>query len=86
MCRGRARQPGQDRRFPAMTTRHHSTLAALIGGMHGRSVTHGLFLDDHAHLRQLQECGWSLRELTDACRLELVGGVIDIWWLPETTL
>lgn len=61
-------------------------LLALIGGMHGRSVTHGLFLDDHAHVRQLEECGWSLRELTDACRLELVGGVIDIWWLPETTL
>lgn len=72
-------------------TRRSFTLAllallALIGGMHGRSVTHGLFLDDHAHIRQLEECGWSLRDLTDACRLELVGGVIDIWWLPETTL
>jgi hypothetical protein len=75
---------------PGWTRRSHTlallALFALVGGMHGRSVTHGLFLDDHAHIRQLEECGWSPRELTNACRLELVGGVIDIWWLPETTL
>lgn len=63
-----------------------AAVAVLIACMHGRCILHGLFLDDHAHYRQLQECGWSLRELTDACRLELVGGVIDVWWLPETTL
>lgn len=61
-------------------------LAVLIGGMHGRSVFYGLFLDDHAHFKQLRECGWSLRELVDACRLELVGGVVDYWWLPDVTL
>jgi len=61
-------------------------LTLLIAAAHGRSLTYGLFMDDHAHYRQLQECGWSLRELTEACRLELVGGVIDLWWMPEATL
>jgi len=61
-------------------------LAALITLLHGRAVNYGLFMDDYAHYRQLRECGWSLGELADACRLELVGGVIDIWWLPECTL
>jgi len=61
-------------------------LAALIGLLHGRSVGYGLFMDDHAHYRQLRACGWSLAELTRACRLELVGGVIELWWLPECTV
>lgn len=63
-------------------------LVVLIGGVHGRSVTHGLFLDDHAHYKQLRECTWSLGGLTDACRLDLVGpdGYIDLWWLPTVTL
>src|SRR4030095_14791751 len=63
-------------------------LIGLIAGLHGRSVTHGLFLDDHAHYKQLRECDWSLRGLTDACRLDLVGasGYIDLWWLPDVTL
>lgn len=43
-------------------------------------------MDDHAHFRQLRECDWSLSGLTDACRLELVGGVVELWWLPECTL
>ena len=62
------------------------TLAGLIGGLHGRSLGYGLFMDDYAHYRQLQAADWSLRSLTDACRLELNGGVIDIWWMPECTL
>lgn len=61
-------------------------LALLIGAMHGRCVFQGLFLDDHAHFKQLRECGWSLRELVDACRLEIIGGVVDYWWLPDVTL
>lgn len=59
-------------------------LAILIA--HGRALDNGLFMDDHAHIRQLQECGWSLGELVSACRLELVGGIIDYWWMPECTL
>ena len=61
-------------------------LAALIAALHGRAVTYGLFMDDHAHFRQLRDCGWSLGELTGACHLELVGGVIDLWWMPDCTL
>lgn len=61
-------------------------LAALIAAFHGRSLTYGLFMDDHAHIRQLRDAEWSLRALTDACRLELNGGVIDLWWMPSCTL
>lgn len=61
-------------------------LAVLIFILHGRAVTYGLFMDDYAHYRQLRECGWSLGELTRACRLELIGGVIELWWMPECTL
>lgn len=62
------------------------SLAALIYALQGQSLAYGLFMDDHAHFRQLQQCDWSLAGLTGACRLELVGGTIELWWLPETTL
>jgi hypothetical protein len=62
------------------------SLAAMIFLLHGRCLDYGLFMDDYAHFRQLRACDWSLRGLTNACRLELVGGVIELWWLPETTL
>ena len=61
-------------------------LGVVIGALHGRALHYGLFMDDYAHFQQLRACDWSLRGLTDACRLELVGGVIDLWWLPEVTL
>jgi hypothetical protein len=61
-------------------------LAALIGLLHGRAVTYGLFMDDYAHYRQLHDCGWSLGELARACHLKLIGGVIELWWMPECTL
>ncbi len=63
-----------------------ATLAVLIAALHGNSLSFGLLLDDHAHYRQLRACDWSLRGLTEACRLELLGGTIDIWWLPNVTL
>lgn len=61
-------------------------LAVVIGLIHGRSVTFGWFMDDYAHVAQLQAADWSLSDLVGACRLELVGGVADFWFLPETTL
>lgn len=61
-------------------------LGGLIALLHGPAVRAGLFMDDHAHFRQLRECDWSLAGLTAACRLELVGGTIELWWLPPTTL
>ncbi len=61
-------------------------LAALIFLLHGRAVTYGLFMDDYAHCRQLRDCGWSFGELARACHLELIGGVIELWWMPECTL
>jgi hypothetical protein len=63
-----------------------AVVALLIAAIHGRSLTFGWFMDDYAHLRQLRACGWSLPGLASACRLELVGGVIQLWWLPDTTL
>ncbi|MBN2448201.1 MAG: hypothetical protein JXO22_15845 [Phycisphaerae bacterium] len=76
---------------PSRSPRRYYILAALAFGavtavIHGGALRHGLFMDDFAHFNQLRECGWSLRGLVDACRLELVGGIIDLWWLPETTL
>lgn len=61
-------------------------LASLILSVHGRSLRYGLFMDDYAHFKQLRECGWSLPELARACQLDLVGGVIDYWWMPDCTL
>ena len=61
-------------------------LAGVIFAVHGQALGLGLFMDDHAHFRQLQECDWSLSGLTAACRLELIGGTIDLWWLPNCTL
>ena len=61
-------------------------LAVQIWFLHGGAADTGLFLDDYAHYTQLQEAGWSISELAAACRLELVGGAVDMWWLPETTL
>ena len=62
------------------------SLAALIAVSHGRSLRYGLFMDDYAHFRQLQECGWSIGELAAACRLELVGGILETWSMPDITL
>jgi hypothetical protein len=73
------------------TSRAHTILIALllaacILAAHGSALGLGLFMDDHAHWRQLREAGWSLPDLAAACRLELIGGTIDIWWLPDVTL
>jgi hypothetical protein len=61
-------------------------LAGVIVLLHGRSLWFGWFMDDYAHVRQLRKAAWSLKDLVGACRLELVGGVADFWFLPETTL
>lgn len=61
-------------------------LAAIVALAHGRSVSYGLFLDDHAHFAQLREADWSLVGLTRACRLDLVGDITQMWFLPEFKL
>ena len=61
-------------------------LALPIAALHGRALAYGLFMDDYAHYQQLRDCGWSLGELTRACHLELTGGIIELWWMPECTL
>jgi hypothetical protein len=61
-------------------------LLAVILATHALCLSRGLMLDDHAHVRQLRAADWTLAGLSDACRLELVGGVIDLWWLPDVTL
>ena len=61
-------------------------LALLIAALHGRSLTYGLFMDDYAHYDQLRSCDWSLGGLAWACHLDLIGGVVELWWLPDVTL
>lgn len=61
-------------------------LATLVLLVHGVSLQGGLFMDDWAHIRQLREADWSLRDLAAACRLELVGGIAQMWFMPECTL
>jgi len=77
---------GRPSRRPLQTCAAIGLLAALILAVHGASLGDGLFMDDYAHFRQLQHSDWSLEGLTNACRLELVGGVLDLWFLPECTL
>ncbi len=83
-CRALLRNDGGPRRRALAAA--VVVLGGLIAAVHGPAVRAGLFMDDHAHLRQLRECDWSLGGLTAACRLDLVGGTIDLWWLPPTTL
>lgn len=61
-------------------------LAGVVLAVHGRCLSHGLFMDDHPHFRQLREADWSLSGLTAACRLELFGNYCHAWWMPEVTL
>lgn len=62
-------------------------IALAIAVLHGPSIRFGLFLDDWSHFTKLREAGWSLRDLTDACALELNGpGTLEMWWLPPVTL
>jgi hypothetical protein len=74
------------RRLKLVITLAAVVLAGLILLVHGRALSLGLFMDDHAHFRQLRACDWSLAGLVSACRLELVGGVVELWWLPDCTL
>lgn len=63
-----------------------TVILSLVAMIHLRSLHYGLFLDDWPHVQQLKAADWSLRGLTDACRLELVGGILDVWWLSDFTL
>ncbi len=62
------------------------SLALMILLIHGVSLRGGWLMDDWAHLRQLREAKWTLSDLTAACRLELVGGITEYWWMPDCTL
>ncbi|MCG3129052.1 MAG: hypothetical protein CHACPFDD_03961 [Phycisphaerae bacterium] len=63
-----------------------AVIVTLIATLHGRSLEYGLFMDDHAHARQLRESGWSLRELVDACRLDLFGKILEVWWQRDFSI
>ncbi|MGE0478881.1 MAG: hypothetical protein AB7Q17_00285 [Phycisphaerae bacterium] len=76
---------------PADSSRPRSALivlaiGALIAALHSPALNDGLFMDDHAHYRQLRAADWSLSGLTDACRLELNGGPFEMWWMPPALL
>ncbi|MEW6249294.1 MAG: hypothetical protein AB1716_01505 [Planctomycetota bacterium] len=74
-------------RRPAWPIAAVAGLTVLILAFHGRALSYGLTLDDHAHYRQLREADWSLASLSAACRLDLVGGsTLELWWLPDVTL
>lgn len=61
-------------------------VAALVAIGHAWSISAGLFLDDHAHYRQLREGDWSYRSAVAAARLGIVGDVMDLWSRHETGL
>jgi hypothetical protein len=61
-------------------------VAALVGLVHSCSLRTGLFLDDHAHFRQLRDGDWSYRSAVAAARLGIVGDVMDLWSHHETGL
>jgi uncharacterized membrane protein len=61
-------------------------VAALVAVGHAWSISAGLFLDDHAHYRQLREGDWSYRSAVAAARLGIVGDVMDLWSRHETGL
>ncbi len=62
------------------------SLCVVILAAHVRSLWFGWFMDDYAHYTQLRAAGWSIGDLAHACRLELVGGLLELWWLPDCTL
>lgn len=53
---------------------------------HAWSIGTGLFLDDHAHYRQLREGDWSFRSAVEASRLGVVGDVMRLWGRSEAGL
>jgi len=61
-------------------------VAALVAAGHGWSLSCGLFLDDHAHYRQLRQGDWSYRSAVAAARLGIVGDVMDLWSRHEAGL
>lgn len=82
-----AAAPANRRRIAAAALVWLLLIGLAIGVLHGPSVRFGLFLDDWSHFTKLREAGWSLRDLTDACALELNGpGTLEMWWLPSVTL
>ncbi|GMV98225.1 MAG: hypothetical protein AMXMBFR83_25770 [Phycisphaerae bacterium] len=60
--------------------------AAFVLVGHVWSVPTGLFLDDHAHYANLRGGDWSFRSAVDAARLNIIGGVMDLWGRPATGL
>lgn len=53
---------------------------------HGWSLQAGLYLDDHSHFAQLRESDWSYQSIVDACRLGIIGRVLETWFKEETGL
>ncbi len=53
---------------------------------HGWSLQAGLYLDDHSHVAQLRESDWSYQSIVDACRLGIIGRVMETWFKEETGL
>jgi hypothetical protein len=54
-------------------------LAAATLAAHGRSLSWGLFLDDHWHQDQLRKIGWSVGEMLEATTLD-TDQLVDTWW------
>ncbi|MBN1489534.1 MAG: hypothetical protein JXA69_06410 [Phycisphaerae bacterium] len=71
--------------------KHPLLLMGLVVGVlvalgHAWSIPTGLFLDDHAHYRQLRDGDWSYRSAVAAARLGIVGDVMDLWSNHEAGL
>lgn len=82
-ARTAAARPHRPPRLPAVSI---ILLAAFVLAAHIWSIDVGLFLDDHAHFRQLRDSGWAPPDMVDAARLGIVGDVLRFWGQTEAGL
>lgn len=58
-------------------------LFCTVAGVHGWSISGGLFLDDHGHWENIAKSGWSVRSLISAAELDYAESAARIWWADD---
>ena len=61
-------------------------IALAVGTLQGRSVRHGLLLDDYSHRAELREGDWSFRSLVAASHLGGHRRRVEMWWQQDADL
>lgn len=60
--------------------------AALVMVAHARSLTIGLFFDDHQHYQHLRDGDWSYESAVNAARLTFLSEHMEVWSRPAVEL